>query len=253
MREPHKPGLKVATTLRYLASGESYHSLSYAFRVLHNTISGMVKEVCQAIVCEYEEEVFQSLLGLVDADYKFLWADVGANGSTSDCAVFNASPLRVALEDGDIGFPDPEPLPNDDRDMPYFFMGDDAFPLRSWMMKPFAKRNLEMDERIFNYRLSRARRISENAFGMLASHFRCLLTTMQQDVETVKDITMACFCLHNLMRIRFPGLQNQDLDWEGNDHGVIPGQWRDNAVMQEVNNIRVAMLLPERPNRSERT
>ena len=152
------------------------------------------------------------LLALVDSDYKFLWAAVGGNGSSSDCGIFNASPLRTTLESGDIGFPDPEPLPHDDRGMPYFLVGDDAFPLRTWMMKPFSHRNMTVEERIFNYRLPRARRI-------LAHRWRCILTTMQQDYETVNIIVSACLCLHNL---RYPGLQNYDADREQNDHNITP-------------------------------
>lgn len=52
------PGLKLAITVRYMATGNSYHSLSYSFRVPHNTISCVVKEVSAAIVAEYEGEVF---------------------------------------------------------------------------------------------------------------------------------------------------------------------------------------------------
>ena len=52
-----QPGLKLAITLRFLASGDTYHSLSYTFRVPHNTISLFVTKVLQAIVDEYVEEV----------------------------------------------------------------------------------------------------------------------------------------------------------------------------------------------------
>lgn len=34
----------------------------------------------------------------------------------------------------------------------YFLVGDDAFALRTWMMKPFSKRNLSPEERVFNNR-----------------------------------------------------------------------------------------------------
>ena len=148
------------------------------------------------------------LLALVDADYKFLWVDVGANGSTSDCAVFNQSELKPELENGTLGLPPPTALVGDDTLIPHFVIGDDAFPLRPWMMKPYSSRNLTNDERVFNYRLSRARRVVENAFGILANRFRCLLTTMHQTPDNAKHLVLAMVCLHNLMRIRYPGVQN---------------------------------------------
>jgi hypothetical protein len=290
-RKPLDPGLKLAVTLRYLATGNSYHSLAFNFRVAHNSISIFVREVCEAIIEQLGEEVvsvpdtedkwrevaskFETrwnflhtlgaidgkhiamksptnsgtvyhnykgffsliLLGLVDADYKFVWVDVGANGSTSDCAVWNQSNLKASLENGTLSIPAPEPLPQDDIDMPYFIVGDDAFPLRTSMMKPFSTRRLTDEERIFNYRLSRARRIVENAFGILANRFRCLLTTMPQEPKTVTTIAMAAVCLHNVMRTRYPGLQNVLLDREREDHQVVPGAWREEGILQEMNNV----------------
>ena len=44
-RPPLEPGLKMAITLRFLATGDSYHSLSFTFRVAPNTISLFVPEV----------------------------------------------------------------------------------------------------------------------------------------------------------------------------------------------------------------
>ena len=46
--------------------------------------------------------------------------------------------------DETIGFPDTDPQPGDDRDMPYFIVADDAFALRTWLMKPFSGRNLNV-------------------------------------------------------------------------------------------------------------
>ena len=108
------------------------------------------------------------LLALVDAKYKFLWVDVGTNGSSSDAQIFNDCDLRSGIIDGTLDVPDAEPLPGDDCDMPYFLIGDDAFSLRTWLMKPFSARGLPDEERIYNYRLSRARRVVENAFGIMA-------------------------------------------------------------------------------------
>ena len=50
-------GLKLAITLRYLATGDSYHSLMYGFRVSHSTISLIVRDVCEAINEEFAAEV----------------------------------------------------------------------------------------------------------------------------------------------------------------------------------------------------
>ena len=56
-REPLEPGLKLALTLRYLASGNKYADMKFAWRVPHNTMSLVVREVCQAIIDEYMDEV----------------------------------------------------------------------------------------------------------------------------------------------------------------------------------------------------
>ena len=101
------------------------------------------------------------LMALVDADYKFIWADIGGMGSASDAPIYNESELKESVEDGSLGFPDPEPLPNDNLDVPYFFVGDDAFALRTDMMKPYSLRGMTRPERILNYRLSRAKSVVE--------------------------------------------------------------------------------------------
>ena len=70
------------------------------------------------------------LMALVDADYKIIWVDVGGEGSASDAQLFKHSELRRQLEDDTIDFPQPTPLPGHDEPIPYYFIGDDAFPLR---------------------------------------------------------------------------------------------------------------------------
>jgi len=59
-RPPLKPGLKLAITLRYLATGDTYRSLAFSFRVAHNTISLFIPQVCDAIVDEFRDEHFHT-------------------------------------------------------------------------------------------------------------------------------------------------------------------------------------------------
>ena len=121
------------------------------------------------------------LLAYVDANYRFTWVQVGAPGADSDVKLWNESTFRDAVITSSTDIPHQKPLSDDDRPIPYFIIGDNAFALNEWMMKPFTAAPLEQDERFFNYRLSRARRCVENAFGILANRWGCLLTTLQQE------------------------------------------------------------------------
>jgi len=103
-------------------------------------------------------------------------------GSSSDAHIYNESEFKEDQQNNDIaGFPEPDPLSGDTQDVPYFLVGDDAFGLRTYMMKPYANRDMTREQRIFNYRLSRARRVVENTFGILANRFQVLLTTMMHN------------------------------------------------------------------------
>ncbi len=131
-------------------------------------------------------------------------------------------------------FPIRNLFPHDTQDVPFFLIGDDAFALNPHMMKPYGHRGLSHDERIFNYRLSRARRVVENAFGILANRFQVLLTTMNQAPSTVRLIVKACMVLHNLMIIRYPGIQNAQLDRaEGQNRPFTPGSWRRSRNVED--------------------
>ena len=59
-------------------------------------------------------------------------------------------------------------------DVPLVMLGDPAYPLVSWLMKPYTLNDhTPADEKHFNYRQSRARMVKENAFGRLKGRWRC--------------------------------------------------------------------------------
>ncbi len=103
---------------------------------------------------------------------------MGCNGRISDGGVFGGCSLQGALEKRTSNIPAPAPLPESDQLAPYCIVADEAFLLKDYLMKPYPNRRLSVEQHIFNYRLSRARRVVENAFGILANRFRVLLTTI---------------------------------------------------------------------------
>ncbi|PIO25773.1 hypothetical protein AB205_0113670 [Aquarana catesbeiana] len=67
-------------------------------------------------------------------------------------------------------------------------------------MRPFPMRNLTPEQRIYNYRLSRARRVVENAFGILSSRFRLFLKAINLAEYKLNHVVLCCCILHNYLR-----------------------------------------------------
>lgn len=171
-------------------------------------------------------------MAVADSDYKFLYIDVGAYGSEGDASVFFRTDFGRSIIQNTID------LPNDvevfSKQVPYVFVADDAFPLGDRIMKPFTRprnRPLTEQEKIFNYRLSRARRCVENAFGVLSSKFICLSRTLFCGPERAQKIVSACCILHNyfLKNARQSYCPNTFCDrYDENGH-LIEGEWRRNT------------------------
>lgn len=94
------------------------------------------------------------LMACVDADGIFLTIDVGDYGRNSDARVFRRSSLGIALENSALDIPEPRPLPGWENkgNFPHYFVADGAFPLKKNLMRPFPKRSLNKERRIYNYR-----------------------------------------------------------------------------------------------------
>ena len=68
------------------------------------------------------------------------------------------------------------------------------------MIKPYPQKRLTTEKRVFNDRLSRMRRISENGFGILANRWRVFRRPFPFEPEKVKFIVLATITLHNWLQ-----------------------------------------------------
>ncbi|XP_011170279.3 protein ANTAGONIST OF LIKE HETEROCHROMATIN PROTEIN 1 isoform X2 [Solenopsis invicta] len=182
----------------------------------------------------YKEQFSIVLLGLVDAQLRFIYVDVGTNGRVSDKGIWNKCDLKQHLEKNDIHVPPPNPLPDTDQDFPYVIVGDEGFALSTNVLIPFPKEQCtgRRERRIYNYRLSRARRCAENAFGVMASRFNILRSPMRYDPDDARNIVLAICCLHNMLRSHSVGRAMYTppgyIDMESEMTGQIQhGEWRE--------------------------
>ena len=116
--------------------------------------------------------------------------------------------------------------------VPYTVISDEIFALKPYLMKPLPGRNLTDEGRLYNYRLSRARRTVENAFGILANRFGIFQTTIALPPDKVEVIILASCALHNFLCQKSPSVYTPDgfIDHEttaGSEHTFVPGLWRE--------------------------
>ena len=141
------------------------------------------------------------LMAVCDAHYRFTLVDIGDSGRHSDGGVLSSSSFRKALFNRAIYFPANRPLPGTSQpELPFVIVGDEAFPLRNDMMRPYPGRNLPEHQAVYNYRLSRARRVIENSFGILAARWRMFRRPIIAESDNVITYTKAAVAFHNYLR-----------------------------------------------------
>ena len=88
-------------------------------------------------------------------------------------------------------------------DVPLFIIGDSAYPLRSWLMKPFAHNStLTQQQKTYKYRICKARIVVENAFGRMKARWRRLLKKNDMYISNIPTVITAASILHNVCEIR---------------------------------------------------
>lgn len=157
--------------------------------------------------------------------------DFGTNGKANDSTVFRTSTFYMALEAGNLNLPEA-----------HVFVADDAFGMKNNVLKPYAKASKLNDaQREFNYRLSRARRVVENAFGILAARFRIYQTPIQLSIENTDSVVRATISLHNWLRRTSPNYYTPvgSLDAENIETGEVElGDWRNDVDLPDDSHIR---------------
>ena len=143
------------------------------------------------------------LFAVADANYNFLYIDVGSFGREGDSTIFENSSFYKHLMNNSLNIPRSEPLPHTlGPNMPYTFVGDEAFGLSQHIMRPYKGKLLTKTKRIFNYRLSWARRYVECTFGILSNKWRIFHRPMDVNVQFAISVTKTCCLLHNYVRSR---------------------------------------------------
>ena len=170
------------------------------------------------------------LMAVCNAKYQFTLVDIGDIGRQSDGSVYGSCHLGYAIENNKLNVPSPTKLPNSEKIMPYVLVADDAFGLKTHMMKPYPTQNLSLHQRVFNYRLSRARRVIENAFGIAASRFRIFCRPIVANVQKVTLVTKAVVALHNFLMVTNSSTNSKYcprnyIDQDG-PSGFRAGDWR---------------------------
>ncbi|XP_037514507.1 uncharacterized protein LOC119390871 [Rhipicephalus sanguineus] len=135
------------------------------------------------------------LLALVDHNYMFRFINVGSPGRCHDAHVYHQSNLSRLIERPTFRKPTTT-LSN--VAVPPLLLCDQAFPLTPNLIKPFASTGCSDEQKNFNYKLSKTRRIVENAFGRLKARFRFIMKRMEGDISHVPIIIRACCVLNSI-------------------------------------------------------
>ena len=151
--------------------------------------------------------------GICDGNMKFLSVSAGFPGSVHDSRILRNTWIFQQAQNENILTAPLRALGQNNTIRPYL-VGDAAYPLYTWLMKPFPySKNMEPNQERFNLALSQARVTIERAFGVLKGRWRILLGKVCLEPSFAADVVIACSVLHNICQE-----QNEPTDEEFIDH-----------------------------------
>ena len=145
----------------------------------------------------FKKRYTMSSLGLVGYNKSFLYAAVGAPGSTHDARMLKSTRLYKSIISGGV-VPDRTINLENSGAIPLVTVGDSAFPRHPWLIKAYNKETEDPQQKYFNKKLRSARVVTENAYGMLKGRWRILYKKTECRMFNLKYIIMAAIMLHNL-------------------------------------------------------
>jgi hypothetical protein len=139
-------------------------------------------------------------------------------------------------ENNSLNLPHSTPLNERTQELPYFFLGDEAFAISENLMKVYSGYHAKgSKQRIYNYRVCRARRIVENVFGISSAVFRVLRKPMLLAPENASKVVLTVALLHNFLRQRpkSNALYNPPGTYDAEQSGIVThGSWRKMANVE---------------------
>lgn len=151
-----------------------------------------------------------------------MYINVGAPGRSNDSGLFERSSLKIYHEQNDIFKENAKEI--DGVNVPVFLIGDSAFRLSDLVLKPFPFATTRSDDqKLFNYRLSKCRRVVENAFGHLKARFRRIGKGLDNPIKNAPLIVKTCCVLHNFLT---------------EERDDVPHRWMEQQAQYEASNHR---------------
>ena len=122
----------------------------------------------------FKKRYSMSNMGLVSYNKRFLYAAVGAPGSTHDARMLRNTSLFKEIVDGNK-LPKKSFNLEDMGEIPLLTIGDYAFPRFPWLIKAYTESpRMTQQQKYFNRKLCSARVVVENCYGMLKGRWRVL-------------------------------------------------------------------------------
>ena len=111
--------------------------------------------------------------------------------------------------------------------LPYYLVGYEIFPLKTWLMRPYSDQ-LSEQERLFHYRLSRPRRVIENTFGILAARWRIYHSPIITSIENAESYVPAIIALQNYLKLADNAVYTPAgfVDSQASGGEILPVEWR---------------------------